>query len=244
MRVLVVGKEAQRFRSKLPRRHFEVVTEDPDLVIAYGGDGTLIGAELDYPEIPKLGVRSDTSCIKCPAHEEVVMIERLVAGDLPEQRLMKIEADCNESGVWRTALNDIMVRNEDPQSAVRFIVLLNGQRITEELIGDGLVAATAFGSSAYFRSITRVVTRVGIGVAFNNCSDLLNHLVLAEDDLLEVLITRGPGLLCVDNSRETIRLDRGDMVKIRRSAQVSRILAVDSLRCAECRYVHAPRRRY
>jgi NAD+ kinase len=123
-------------------------------------------------------------------------------------------------------------------------VRLNGVPVTEELIADGLVACTPFGSSAYFRSITRTVIRTGIGLAYNNCTDLLNHLVISEEEEVEVLLHRGPALLVADNDPTTCELEHPDRVLIRRSSERFRVLAVDTLRCAECRYVHAPRRRF
>lgn len=38
----------------------------------------------------------------------------------------------------------------------------------EKVIGDGLLVATPFGSSGYYRSITGGVFEIGVGVAFNN----------------------------------------------------------------------------
>ena len=39
-------------------------------------------------------------------------------------------------------------------------------------------------------------------------------------------------------------LESGDRLRIRRCPDVARILAVSTLRCMDCRYAHAPRRRY
>ena len=242
MKVLLVGQQTDLFQKRLERRGFELVSEEPDLIIAYGGDGTLIGAERLYPGVLKLAIRSDQSCIKCPAHEDEVVLRRLEEGALDEQRLMKIQVEHGDQKL--IAMNDIIIRNTDPLSAVRFVVSLNSQPVTEEMIGDGLVACTPFGSTAYFRSITRMVIRVGIGLAFNNCTDLLSHLVFAEHEVVDVDIARGPGLLGADNDPHNIALESGDHLRIGRCDEVARILAVSTLRCKDCRYAHAPRRRY
>ena len=155
---------------------------------------------------------------------------------------MKLEARVN--GSQASAVNDIILRNADPRTAVRFYVALNGQPVTEELIADGLVICTPFGSSAYFRSITRTVIRTGIGVAFNNCTDLLNHLVVGENEALDVQLSRGSATLAADNDPRTFALEGGQSVAIQRSQSPFRVLGVETLRCADCRYVHAPRRRY
>jgi len=242
MRIQVVGRDSDHFCEKARTAGFEVVTEAPDLIVAYGGDGSLIGAERKYPGILKLPIRERDTCIKCEEHQDELMLEKLRSRALEEHSLMLIE--CVKDGIQLRAMNDIIVRNADPRAAVRFRVRLNGRRVTEEMIGDGLVACTPFGSSAYFRSITRTVIRVGIGLAFNNCTDLLNHLVIADNEEISIEFTRGPGRLAADNDARTSTIGDGDVIVIRRGSSDARILAIDTLRCAACRYVHAPRRRY
>ena len=220
----------------------DIVDEAPDVIIAYGGDGTFIGAERFFPGVPKVGIRREETTIKCGAHDNAVVLGRLAADALEETKLMKLHAEFNDTEI--TAVNDVILRNTDPRAAVRFCVELNGRRVTEELIADGLVVCTPFGSSAYFRSITRTVIRTGIGVAFNNCTDLLNHLVVGEDEILRVRLARGPATLAADNDPVTFAIDDGQTVDIRQADEPFRVLGVDTLRCAECRYVHAPRRRY
>jgi NAD+ kinase len=242
MKLLVVGRDREVFFELARARGLELVEESPDVLVAYGGDGALIGAEREFPRVPKMGIRDHATCIKCPEHQDALVLDRLVTGTLDEQELMLIEGRMN--GRTLRAMNDIIIRNADARTAVRFFVSLNGRRVTEEMIGDGLVACTPFGSSAYFRSITRMVIRVGIGLAFNNCTDLFNHLVIGEDEEAMIEITRGPGTLAADNDDETIEMATGDRLIIRRSPDVARVIAIDTLRCADCRYVHAPRRRY
>ena len=242
MKVQVVGHEADGFLDKVRRHGFELVPHRPDVIVAYGGDGTFIGAERHYPGVPKLGVRRDATCLKCERHRDDVVLERLRRNALEPSFLAKLEGSWDAHTV--VAVNDIILRNSDARSAVRFRVRLNGQAVTEELIGDGIVLCTPFGSSAYFRSITRTVIRTGIGVAFNNCTDLLNHLVIADDDMIEIEVTRGPATLAADNDHRTHDLGEGDILKVLRAAEQAHVLAVDTLRCADCRYVSAPRRRY
>ena len=242
MRVKIVGSAIQSIHQKVVAAGLEPVEEAPDVIVTHGGDGTLIGAERAFPRIPKLGLRREDTCIKCPEHQDDVVLRQLKARALEEHRLMLLEGSLGP--VKLSAMNDIIVRNADARTAVRFTVSLNRQRVTEEMIGDGLVACTPFGSSAYFRSITRTVIRTGIGLAFNNCSDLLNHLVIREDEAITIDVTRGPATLAADNDYQTHAVRTGDRIEIRLANETARVLAIDTLRCADCRYVHAPRRRY
>lgn len=242
MKVKILGHQDAAFTDVVREAGLSIVDENPEVIIAHGGDGTFIGSERLHPGIPKLGVRHGRSCIKCPRHEDRLVLEGLRDGTLDLTELAKIDASCGEESL--TAVNDVILRNADPRAAVRFFVSLNDQRITEELIADGVVVCTPFGSSAYFRSITRMVIRTGLGVAFNNCTDLLHHLVVGDDEHLRITLTRGPADVVVDNDPTRWTLEAGDEIAVRRSAEPARILAVDTLRCPDCRYVSAPRRRY
>lgn len=241
-KILVVGAPPDRFDRTAAACGLEVVDERPDAIVAYGGDGTLMGAERDFPGVPKVGLRRDDSCMKCDRHRDEAVLRRIAEGSAPVERLMKIEGVCRDLRL--TAINDVIFRNADPRSAVRFVVSLNDAPVTEEIIGDGLVVATPFGSSAYFRSITRMTIRAGIGVAFNNCTDFLTHLVIRENETLTVRLTRGPATLTCDNDPRQFPIDAGDRLVLRRAPGDALLLCPDTLRCHDCRYKNAPRRRY
>ncbi|HYC78370.1 MAG TPA: hypothetical protein VEI02_12155 [Planctomycetota bacterium] len=242
LKLRILGSPPPSFETYARSLGMSIVDDAPDVIVAYGGDGTLMGAERDFPGVPKIGFRRSDSCAKCDRHADDVVLARLARGKVDEESLMKIEGVCRS--VRLTAINDIIFRNADPRSAVRFNVFLNDMPVTEEIIGDGLVFATPFGSSAYFRSITRVTLRTGIGVAFNNCTDFLTHLVLKETETLAVELARGPATLTCDNDPVQYSIDAGDRLVLRQAEGAARLWCPDTLRCGECRYKHAPRRRY
>ncbi|MEE9394225.1 MAG: hypothetical protein V3W41_17130 [Planctomycetota bacterium] len=244
MKFGLVGKNAAILKPLLEARGIELADsfDAADLLISYGGDGTLIGAEREFPEVPKLGMRDASAVTKCPEHEDALVLDRFLSGELAKTELMKITATID--GKRLRGMNDIILRNSDVRSSVRFRVAVNNKMVSDETIGDGLVAATPFGSSAYFRSITNTVIRTGMGLAFNNCTEFLHHLVLKPDDVVQVEIVRGPAQLTADNSPEIIDLSNGDAFVIQRSTRSAVVYGIDSLRCGQCRYSHAPRRRF
>jgi NAD+ kinase len=244
MRIAVVGKNPDDLLPHLRREGFEVVpaTAAPDLIVAHGGDGSLIGAEASWPGVPKLGIRDTRSCDKCPIHSDEAVFARLAAGDVSTTSLMKLLAEVDDHRFL--GVNDVLMRNSDIRSAVRFCVSVNGERATDEIIGDGLVVSTPFGSSAYFRSISNTTFRTGIGLAFNNCTEFFNHLVLREEDRIVVDVVRGPAQITADNDPAIAQLASGASIRIRKSELAATVLALDTLRCPFCRYRHSPRRRF
>lgn len=227
MRVALVGTDLNLIEEVLPLHGLERDDRSPEAVVSYGGDGALLGAERDYPGIPKLGLRnaSDEGGLDNQAKR---FLERLGKGELFETPVLKIEAVCG--GKTLAALNDVILRNENITSAVRFSVSINGKSQGGEIVGDGLVAATPFGSSAYYRSITHSLFQVGIGLAFNNSTEPVDHMVLREDSLIEVTILRGPAIVAVDNNPERVSLLEGDTFLVRKSSEPARILGIETLR--------------
>ena len=118
-------------------------------------------------------------------------------------------------------VNDIVVRNSLPTEAVRFNVLV-GERGIDNLIGDGIVVSTPYGSGGYFSSITHKNFKTGIGIAFNNVTKSHESLILAEDEKIEIEIVRGPAVLVADNNRDFINLENGDKIRIEQIDEVAR----------------------
>jgi NAD+ kinase len=233
MKVALTGANGEAIRALVEKAGLEVDSRAPDVVISYGGDGTLLGAERDWPGIPKLAIRQTGSAIKCPDHEDELMLERLARGEISQTVLMKLEGCAKSRRLL--AINDIGLHHSMPTSGVRFRVWINEEPYSGEIVGDGLVVATPFGSTAYYRSITRSFFRSGIGLAFNNTTEPLDHLVMTEFDTLRLGVTRGPAVLVADNSLETVTLQEGDEARICKAAEWTIILGIDTLLCNRCR---------
>ena len=71
MKVAIVGLQKKQFITKLKTEYpdFVIDTEHPEMVICYGGDGTLLFGEREYPGIPKILVRNSKVCFLCVGGE-------------------------------------------------------------------------------------------------------------------------------------------------------------------------------
>lgn len=238
-RVLVVGDgDIRTLLPSLAAAGLELVHDaaEADFVISHCGDGSLLGADRAYPHLPKLAIRRNGDYQKCPDHQDEDVFRRVRAGRQRVTHLPRLHAEIRGHVIY--AINDIVFHNENPASAIRYVTYIDGTDYAGEIVGDGVVVATPFGSSAYYRSITCSVFRLGIGLAFNNSTEKTNHLVLRESSTIEILVTRGPGVLLADNSTEPIPVASGDRIKIRLSAQMAEIWELDTLTCKRC--IHLP----
>lgn len=193
----------------------EIVKQNPEVVISFGGDGTLLGAERDYPEIPKIILKNSQICHLCTVLPNEKILELLSKNKLKIKEFIKLEAVVGNKKI--TALNDIIIAHKFPNLAIRFEIF------QKKYIGDGLVFSTPFGSTGYFYSITKKTFKNGFGIAFNNIHNG-NEKIKLFSEKTTVLITRGPAVLASDNDQNLINLEENQEIIIRRAPQPARLL--------------------
>ena len=223
-RVLVLGPEVDEIHALVESRGLELVTENPEVVLTWGGDGLLLGSERDWPGVPKLPLRNSRHGKKCEPRQIEEALDRLLAGSLEKRVFSKVQAEAH--GVVQIGLNDVIIHNSRPTSSVRYRVWIDDREFGREIVGDGVVVATPFGSTAYYRSITRGIFRSGLGLAFNNSTEQMDHIVLPEEAVIRIRITRGPAIVVADNHPDEIALDENDDVVIRKADDSAVILAL------------------
>ena len=198
---------------------FALRRQRPDIVLAYGGDGTVLEAERFWPGVLKLAVAPAAHGLRlrrlrhCPAVPEVALpaaLRKLRAGRYRVRAFQKIEGVAR--GGRGLALNEIAVRNVNPARALRFS--LSGRGAPKGLrIGDGIVAATAYGSTAYYRALGHEPFRSGFRVAGNNALPAFRPFALR--GRLVVTVLREHAWFLGDNNPVHVFLKPGDRVTIR-----------------------------
>lgn len=233
MRVALCGRNLDDLDPLLQDYPVRIVDDRPDLVIAYGGDGALLGAERSYPGIPKCPIRDSRTNRKCPRHGEDTILRWLFDNKLGTSRLTKVQAVMN-GRACAVGLNDVVVNRLILSSALRYRIWLNDDLYARQIVGDGLVVSTPFGSTGYYRSITHSLFRLGLGLAFNNSTEPVNHLVLDEASKIKVEILRGPAVLLADNDPAYTDLECGETFEVMRAEQNAVVLGLDIFRCPDC----------
>ena len=226
-RVRVISKtESPKIEGLLVAGGFRVVEGDPDFIVCFGGDGTVLFSERSFPGVPKLIVKTSKVCRKCDYTlddlEEV--LSRIREGDYCLHGEMKLVAEAR--GVRLVGLNEVQVHLKLPFSAVRFSVSVDGREF-DGLIGDGVIVATPFGSTGYYEATGGERFEKGIGISFNNlhCRKV-GSCVVSEDSVVKLVISRGPAWLVADNNENFVELNAGDSVTVRKSDGVANFIYV------------------
>lgn len=205
---------------------FKVVKEKPDFVVCYGGDGTLLFGERSLPGIPKLIIKTSKVCRRgydYAPHELYGLLPRIRKGDYKIEEEMKLEAEAR--GVKLLGLNEIQVHIKLPISAIRFSVSVDGKEF-EDLVGDGVIVATPFGSTGYYLATGGERFERGIGISFNNLHNRrIGSIVVSEDSVVRLRISRGPALLLADNNQNFVELNAEDAVRVRKADGVATFIS-------------------
>lgn len=224
MKIAVVGKEKELLEKYIRKNYpdFKFVKKNPELIIGYGGDGTLLFSERLYPGVPKVLIRNSQVCNRCSRYAKDSILKLLLKRKFGIKEELKLEGKVKNKKI--IGLNDIILIHEHYNKALRFNMTLNNKLYGREFLGDGLVVSTPLGSTGYYQSITRSNFYKGLGIAFNNTINIIGHLVVDQDSKIMIEVTRGPGLMVNDNNDKFIKVDTGDKIYIQKTKEKARII--------------------
>ena len=143
--------EAQAACSELVALHGDHAPADADVLVPLGGDGFMLQTLHRYGELgrPVYGMKQGTVGFLMNHFRLDQLSERVRAAEPAVLRPLEMLAE-TESGarVGSLAYNEVSLLRQTRQAA-HLSIDLNGQRRLDELICDGVLAATAAGSTAY-----------------------------------------------------------------------------------------------
>jgi len=228
-------QDGERWRATLGEHGYDVVGEyDSDAVIVtLGGDGTILYAARKYADPTILPVRTgDSKGYKTQLDADELLtalevIETDQAYTVAERRKITAYRGGTELQSGFGALNEISLHHASPTLATVFAARIRDRGETfefERVVGDGVVVATPFGSTGYYRSITGGQFTGGLGVAFNNVHtpvEAPSHVSISAEGAVELELLESEhasgAVLSRDNDAQTYELDFGEPVKIRQS---------------------------
>ena len=236
----------RRWRDRLRADGFDVLEAyDPSAtIVTIGGDGTILYAARMYSDPTILPVRAGTSKGLRAAFDVELLIEKLRSledgdGEFVSRSFQTLTAftDGDELRDGFRALNEISLHHQSPVLATTFATRIEDEGTSwafPELIGDGVLVATPFGSTGYFRAITGQTFLEGFGIAFNNIHqprDTPEMIRCTEDAVveLEVLTTKrsSGAVLTRDDDGEPYELDAGETITVRAGERTVDLLDIE-----------------
>jgi NAD+ kinase len=145
------AEAAQAALADLMQRYRTVPPEDADVIVALGGDGFMLETLHRYLErhLPIFGMHRGSVGFLMNAYRPEGLIERLAAAETARLHPLWMEATDSAGNAYRTlAINEVALLRQTRQMA-KIRISLNGVRRLDELMCDGVMVATAAGSTAY-----------------------------------------------------------------------------------------------
>lgn len=175
-----------------------------DLVISVGGDGTMLHAgRLASPHgVPVLGInRGRLGFLADIRPDEIASsIEAVLAGNYSSEKRMLLLAEIQSGNKLTSglAVNDIVVKRSEAARMLEYETTINGRYVNAHG-GDGFVAATPTGSTAYALSVGGPIVEPGMDaiVMAPICPHTLadRPIVISGDSTVELKLLHNPGTL-------------------------------------------------
>jgi hypothetical protein len=203
-----------------------------DIVISYGGDGTLLKTFHENPDKCIIPIRDYGRCEK---HKN--LLNEIIGVSTSElkyglnQKLGDLIECDNEK-----AMSEIQVISADPTQCLRFNVSINNKIFMENVIANGIILSTTIGATGYFKSVARTIFREGYGLGFICPTYGINNIVLKPTDWVDIeFIRSGKAHICWDNLIKEIDIEEGMKKNFRLASEHVSIFGYDIFMCQECR---------
>ncbi len=154
---------AQEGGKLLQKRYASANPEDADVIVALGGDGFMLESLHGFLDrgVPIYGMNRGSVGFLMNDYNEDDLIERLEVAEATVLHPLQMIAKSVEGGTTTAlAINEVSVLRQSRQAA-KIRISIDGRVRTPELICDGVLVATAAGSTAYNLSAHGPILPVG-----------------------------------------------------------------------------------
>jgi NAD+ kinase len=205
-----------------------------DVIVVLGGDGLMMRAANHFPDRPLLGINFGKVGF-------LAMVERrdwqsaltaLTEGRFAVQDGSTLAATLTRKDQARDqgwAINDVVIR-----SGIRMVdveLYIDGHFVNT-YPGDGMIVATAHGSTAYGLAAGGPILTAGVRgfaiVPISCHSPIRTPLVVAEDALIELVIADDDEAQLILDGRPLETLVKGDLITVRRGEHRFRLVNLGS----------------
>ena len=223
---LITREDGQEYpveplRKLLKRAHIDLLEgsghDQIDLVIALGGDGTVLRALSAYSLVPTLAVNYGRVgfLTQCDREDIEKVLVRLLSDEYFIEERLALNVHYN--GVVNRCINEIVIKSIAHMNQLHLKV--DGSFV-HSMRGDGLIVGTPTGSTAYLMSTGAPLVTPGVSCVIANPLNEYRFrsrsIVLPGDAEIEVIVDecREQDLVLITDGGERIPLKCGDVVKL------------------------------
>lgn len=231
------SKKLSSYDIKFYDDHRQTV-EHSEMVIAIGGDGTIIHAAKHAAELhkPVLGVNfGRVGFVANLEPNDLKMLSRLFDGDyiIDERMMLEVTGYCKGKAISLYALNDVTISRGAPSRMIELDVHFNDEFINSYR-ADGLILSTPTGSTAYSLSAGGPVIEPHMKCILMTpiCPhSLFSRSVLFSDDSA---VTVTPSSSCGEDIYVTVdginsfKLERSDRVIVRKARLTANFIKLNN----------------
>jgi NAD+ kinase len=189
----------------LEENGFDIVEDNPDLIIVIGGDGTMLSAIRKYKElqVPYVGVNTGTLGFlpSIPPNNVGLLIDIIQTEDYFLQSYPLLAVKCRSihgEEIVNHAFNEVLIKHVDPR-LMEAKIYINSKPFNY-FTGDGLIVSTPIGTTGYaiwaggaaIQSELSCFQITPMNANDNSInSPLKNSLVMSGDTKLDIEIIKG-----------------------------------------------------
>jgi NAD+ kinase len=200
-----------------------------DLLITFGGDGTLLSVARQAPSgVPIIGVNMGTLgfLTEIPVEEFPEVLEQVLAGDYLAEKRVTFDVVAWSEGVESRyrVLNDAVI-NKGALARIIEISVTVGGRFVSTFRADGMIVSTPTGSTAYNLSAGGPIVYPTMSAILLTpiCPHMLSNrpVVLPDNQAIELTIVAGDEEVYLTlDGQEGIPLREGDRISVSRSERM------------------------
>jgi NAD+ kinase len=202
----------------------------PDVVIALGGDGTVLKALVAYPRSPTLAVNfgSVGFLTQCDRGGLQDALTRLLDGEYRIEERLALEV--RYAGRRARCINELVLKSVAHMCELSLWV--DGREV-HRIKGDGLILGTPTGSTAYLMSTGAPLVTPGVSCVIanplNEYSFSSRPIILPGDVevAVQVIASRPHDLVAVIDGGERLPLEEGAEITLKRSPHPTLLITFD-----------------
>jgi len=204
---------------------------DPDMILAVGGDGTLLRTFQRY-DVPVLGVNVGSLGFLMEVAPERVSdaVDRIVDGRYVIRERAKIHTRIGEEDL-PDATNEVVLLSKTPAKMVAYEMYINMNWV-EKVRGDGMIVSTPIGSTCYAMSAGGAVLDPDLQafeiVALAPFITNIRPMIIPDSSVINIKIVakRRAAVLAVDGSHLR-SVKRDEEILIKKSKRTAKFIRFD-----------------